>query len=226
MLPETTAPATTSRSALAYSAPMGVFLLATAIEEYLPAKWYPFAYVVKVCAVTLSLAIFRTPLSDIRPLGRLLVPSILVGLAVLIAWVGIDKIVPYPRLGSRIAFNPFRAISDAGARMAFLAVRLYGLAILVPVMEELFWRAFLLRYLTTIDFLSLPIEAFSWSAFWLVAAAFGVAHPEWLPAVLTAIAYGLLLRRTGSVFAAVVAHVTTNAGLGFYVLLTRNWVYW
>jgi CAAX prenyl protease-like protein len=205
---------------------MGIFMAFSTVEGWVSLSWYPFVYCAKVCAVTLSLAVFRTALADVRPAWRVVAPAIVTGLAVCVAWVGIDKVLPYPHLGARVGFNPFGAMSSTGVALAFVTVRLYGLALLVPVMEELFWRVFLLRYLTSADFQSLGVEAFSWTAFWLVAVAFGLAHPEWLPAVLTACVYGLLLRRTRSVFAVIVAHAATNAALAGYILLAHDWAYW
>jgi CAAX prenyl protease-like protein len=205
---------------------MGIFLAFTALEGQLPRLWYPLAYCVKVGAVTCTLAIFRTTLADIRPSRRVVLPAILTGLAVCIAWIAIDKSLPYPHIGARIGFDPYESISAPWAAASFVGVRLFGLALLVPVMEELFWRSFLLRYLTTSNFTSLSVESFSWSAFWLVAAAFALAHPEWLPALLTACVYGLLLRHTRSLFAAVVAHVVTNAALGVYILTAHEWAFW
>jgi CAAX prenyl protease-like protein len=98
--------------------------------------------------------------------------------------------------------------------------------VIVPVMEELFWRSFLIRYLTNQDFTAIPIGRFSMTAFWLVAGASGLAHPEWLVAVVASAAYSWLLKHTGSLFATVVAHAVTNAALGVYVLLSRDWQYW
>ena len=214
------------RSAFDYTMPIVVFGVFTAIEGQLPQSWYPLLYLIKVCAVTLSLVRCRR-LSDIHPSRRFVVPAVIVGAAVFAAWVGIDTWVPYPHLGARIGFNPFESLERPGVAAAFVVVRLYGLCVLVPVMEELFWRSFLLRYLTTTEhFESMPVGAFSWSAFWLVAVVFGVAHPEWLPAVLTACAYALLLRQTRSLFAVVVAHAVTNGALAVYVLLSHNWQYW
>jgi uncharacterized protein len=213
-------------AALAYVAPIGIFLAFGWFEEHLPRTWYPLVYCAKAGAVTGTLWVFRATLSEIRLTWRVVAPSVLTGLAMCVAWVAIDKIVPYPHLGERVAFNPFASITDSRAAAAFVVVRLYGLVLLVPVMEELFWRAFLLRYLTANDFTTVRIDAFSQGAFWWVAAGFGIAHPEWLPAVITACAYGLLLRRTGSLFATVLAHATTNAALGVYILWTHDWVYW
>ena len=209
-----------------YVAPMAIFLVLTAAESWLPAGWYPLAYACKLAIVCAALLVLREPLSDIRSSGRVVAPSVVVGLLVCVLWVGLEKLVPYPHLGSRVGFNPFEAIADPRGQYAFVLVRLFGLAIVVPVMEELFWRSFLLRYLTDENFTSVPFDRFSWRAFAIVAGLFATGHPEWLPAVLTAAAYGLLVLRTGSIFAAVVAHATTNAALGAYILIARDWVFW
>ncbi len=214
-------------TAFDYTMPIVVFGAFTAVEGQLPLAWYPLLYLIKVCAVTLSLVLCRSVLADIRPSRRVVMPAAIVGGAVFVAWIGIDKWVPYPHLGTRVGFNPFESLDRPGVAAAFVVVRLYGLCLLVPVMEELFWRSFLLRYLTTTEhFESLPVGVFSWGAFWLVALVFGIAHPEWLPAVITACAYALLLRRTKSLFAVVVAHAVTNGALGIYILLSHDWLYW
>lgn len=208
-----------------YVVPMVLFLILTQLEAYFP-RQYVWVYIAKACIVTAALIVFRTTWKDIRPEARVLLPAILVGLAVFVEWVWLDKWVPYPHLGKREAFNPFIAVSNPSLRALFLAVRFYGLVLMVPVMEELFWRSFLLRYLTRPDFDAIAVGAFSWGAFAIVAGAFGVSHPEWLVAVLCAVAYGLLLRQTRSLFACVVAHAVTNLALGIYVISTGAWKYW
>jgi CAAX prenyl protease-like protein len=211
---------------LGYVAPMGVFVVMTAGESY-AAKGYVWLYIAKVCLVTGLLIAFRAVWKDIRWEARVLVPALVVGLAVFVEWVLLTPITPSLKfLGTRIGFNPFTAIGEPGLRNLFLAFRLFGLVLTVPVMEELFWRSFLLRYLTDEKFDSVPMGTFSATAFTIVAAAFGFAHPEWLAAILCAIAYALLLRQTRSLFACVVAHSTTNLALGIYILLAHQWHYW
>ena len=220
---------------LPYVLPMGLFLLLTTLEGQVPAGMYPWAYAAKVVLVTISLLVFRRAFRDeLRFDARVLPLGILVGLAVFAEWILIDKWIPYPHLpGGRGSFNP-NTLTDPAARSAFLAVRFYGLALLVPVMEELFWRSFLLRLASTQlpgphegqDWRSLPLGAFSWAGFAAVAVLFGLAHPEWLVAVICAVAYGLLLRATRSLFAVIVAHAVTNLALGIYVLSTGDWKYW
>ena len=217
---------TAERSAfISYLAPIVTFGVFGIAEEWLPPSWYPVAYGVKIAAVVAALLIWRVSLRDIQPTWRAILPSIAVGLIVLAAWIGMDRAVAYPHLGARLGFDP-HVIESETLRIAFVVLRLFGLVLVVPVMEELLWRSFLLRYLSDSDFLQVPIGVFTPFAFAGMLAASAVAHPEWLVAVIASGAYGLWVWRTKSLFAAIVAHATTNAGLGCFILVTRDWKYW
>jgi CAAX protease family protein len=210
-----------------YGAPFVLFGLLTMVEGYTPVRWYPVVYFVKMAAVTISLVLAGAARREISPSTRGLALSALLGLAVFAGWVAIDTWVPYPHLGHRVAFDPFTALRQPSwAAPAFLCVRFYGLVLLVPVMEELFMRSFLLRYFTNSDFERVPIGSFSLTAFWIVAGLSALSHPEWLVAIIASCAYALLLRRTRSLFQAVAAHAMTNAALGLYVVLSGDWKYW
>lgn len=208
-----------------YWIPMVVFGVLTMGEAYVSPEWYPAVYIAKAVIVTTTLLVFRTPLRDIKLDPSVILPSILVGAVVFVAWVGLDRVVDYPRLGTRTGFDP-NSLHGSAWWPAFLAFRLYGLVLMVPVMEEIFWRSFLLRYLTRYDFQALPIGTFSALSLWVMVGASALAHPEWLAAVVASLAYALWIRRSRSLFAAIVAHATTNAALGGYVLVTREWHYW
>src|SRR5829696_5120726 len=214
------------RSAGAYAAPIVVFAVLTALEGFLPAADYPACYIVKIAAVTAALVYFRGPLGDIRPSWDVVPLGVAVGLVVFAEWVILDRLVSYPHLGTRVGYNPFTAIADVALRWAFLVARFYGLVLVVPVMEELFWRSFLLRYATTFDFTSLAVGQFSVAAVWIMVAVSAVAHPEWLVAAIASGLLAWLLRRTASLFAAIVAHAVANAALGGYILVTGEWQYW
>lgn len=213
---------------LPYVAPMALFLLITVGEGKAPPSWYVPLYGLKVALVTLVLLVFRRAWQgEIKAEARVLPAALLVGLAVFAEWILLDQWIPYPHLGTRTAYNPLTAIADPTQRYAFLALRFYGLALLVPIMEEIFWRSFLLRFVTDMDdFRRIPLGDYSAAAFLVVAAMFALAHPEWLVAFICAAAYAYLLRVTRSLFACIVAHSVTNLALGVYVLLTGNWRYW
>lgn len=209
-----------------YVAPMAVFMLLTLAEGSLSVSAVSL-YFVKAALVTVALIAFRRPLHDIRFEPRVLPPAVLVGLLVFVEWIVVDPLTPhFGFLGHRTATNPFAAIPDPLKRTLFLAVRFYGLVLMVPVMEEIFWRSFLLRWITKPEFEELPVGAFNATAFAMVAVAFGLAHQEWLAAIICACAYALLLHRTKSLFACVVAHGVTNLTLGIFILVTGQWHYW
>ena len=208
-----------------YWIPILVFAVLTMAEAKVSAAWYPAAYIFKAIAVTACLLIWRGPLRDIQFDRRLILPSVALGLVVFVLWVGIDTYVPYPHLGTRTAFDP-TSLLDSALGLTFLVVRFYGLVLMVPVMEELFWRSFMLRYLTHQDFHKVPMGTFSALALWVMVAASALAHPEWVVAVIASLAYAFWLRRTRNLFGAVVAHASTNASLGVYVFVTGNWQYW
>ena len=237
-----------------YWIPIIVFAVLTMADSKVSAAWFPAAYIFKAIAVTACLLIWRGPLSEIQIDRRVIVPSVALGLVVFVLWVGIDEFVSYPHIGTRSAFDPTH-LFDTAWGITFLVVRLYGLVLMVPVMEELFWRSFMLRYLTDQDFHKVPLGTFSalalWDfmeillryltdqdfhkvplgtfsalALWVMVAASAVAHPEWLVAVVASLAYAFWLRKTRSLFGVIVAHASTNAFLGVYVLVTGKWQYW
>lgn len=208
---------------------MLLFLVATQSESLVPKSVYPVAYAVKVITVTAALAVCaRTWRHELRFDGKAVGFGILAGLIGLPLWIGVSEITPsLSFLGTRAAYNPLAEIPDATLRAVFLATRFFGLAAMVPLMEEVFWRSFLLRFVTDQDkWYTLPVGTFSLVALGIVSALFGIAHPEYLAAIVFALLMAGLLRVTRSLLACVVAHGVTNLALGIYVLATGNWKYW
>lgn len=105
-------------------------------------------------------------------------------------------------------------------------IRLGGSALVIAVIEEFFWRGFLLRWMEKTDFLSVDPGKVSWGIFIVTALLFGLEHNRWLVGLLAGLAYGYLYRRTGDIFAVTAAHVTTNYLLGLYVLTTGAYQFW
>ena len=65
----------------------------------------------------------------------------------------------------------------AGAALAwlFIVVRVAGSTLVVPPLEEVFFRSFLYRYIAKVDFLSVPLGRFAWMPFLVDLAAFSVS---------------------------------------------------
>ena len=209
---------------VAYIAPMAMFMLVTTLEGVWSGA-YPWLYGLKVIVVSAMLGGFVRPWQEIRPGAKVTVTAIAVGLVVFAEWILLDQWLPYSHLGSRVGYNPFVSL-QGWILPVFLAFRFYGLVIMVPIMEEIFWRSFLLRYLSVPDFKRIPVGTFTWGAFAIASILFGLLHSEWLVAILCAVIYTLLLKATKSLYACIIAHSTTNLALGIYILATSTWQYW
>lgn len=209
----------------AYIGPMVAFGLLTAAEGYLPVSLYPPFYAFKALVVTAILLLAGRIRPEIHPSRTVLIPAIVTGVVVFAAWVAIERLA-YPHIGTRVAFNPFDAMESPAAAWVFVAVRFYGLVMVVPVMEELFWRSFLLKYLSGTDVASTSVGPFKADALVIMIVLSSVAHPEWLAGAVASVIYARLLVSTRSLFATVVAHAVTNAMLGGYIVWTGEWQLW
>jgi len=139
-----------------------------------------------------------------RPVGV----GILVGLAVFAVWILPEQFGWgwYGRFFI-VGEGGTQAVAEAGAAM--IAVRLIGSAFVISVAEELFFRKWLIGF----------------AGFWWMVGLFAIEHDRWLVGAVAGIVYGLLYLRRG-LFAAIVAHATTNLVLGLWVLKTGQWQFW
>ena len=222
----------------AYVAPMAVFLAFTFVGGW--KQWYPVSYVAKTLVVAALLAVLWRCYTRVRwtHLGL----GFLVGVIGLVQWVGMEKLfmltpwLGWTRMTADIradAFRPYEHFASPAALWAFVAVRWAGASLVVPVMEELFWRDFLWRSIASPnDFRLQGVGEYDRTAFWGVPLAFAVVHPQWLTAIVWALLVGWLLLRTKSIGACIVAHATTNFLLGAYVLVSwygfgrDEWFFW
>jgi CAAX prenyl protease-like protein len=149
--------------------------------------------------------------------------AVAVGLGVLGLWLWLDDGVF--RLGA--AGSGFVPVTADGRLDWPLALsRWAGSALVVPLIEELFWRSLLMRGLQAGDFSRLDPARVGAPALLLSSLAFGLEHGQWLAGVLAGLAYALLYVRSGKLGLAIVAHAVTNAGLGAWVLAHGAWQYW
>lgn len=149
--------------------------------------------------------------------------SVVVGLAVFVAWIHLDA--PWMQIGEPTA--GFVPVDAAGQKLwPLIVVRWLGATLLVPVMEELFWRAFLMRWLQSPVFEGVDPRRTGAKAVLLSTFVFMLAHPLWLAAIVAGLAYALLYRGTGRLWNAVIAHAVTNGALGLWVVASGQWQFW
>ena len=147
-----------------------------------------------------------------------------VGLVVFVLWISLDA--PWMTLNTSAA-APFALLNAQGALdWPLVATRLAGAALLVPVMEELFWRSFLMRWIQQPVFEGVDPRRVGLKAVLLSTFVFVLAHTLWLAAIVAGLAYAWLYIRTGKLWTAVIAHAVTNGALGVWVLATGNWQFW
>ena len=209
-----------------YVFPFALFLLLTGPVHFFQAL-SPFLYITKTIIIGALLWFWRHKYAaDISPklsLGEWLT-AFFCGLVALIIWVAPEGYLF--QFGQDPGFDPYGLGGSKAAESGLIAVRLIGAVVIVPIMEELFWRSFLMRYLINPDFQSVPLGAFTWFSFMGVAIVFGLAHHRVVVGIIVGLLYNLLLIRQKKLKGVILAHGITNLGLGIYVVSTGNWMFW
>jgi CAAX prenyl protease-like protein len=164
------------------------------------------------------------------------------GIGVFVMWVGIDGFYPpLDRLLGQVglarakseaesvlaAWNPTAHYGrDSALAWMFVVARAIGSSIVVPPLEEVFYRSFAYRYFIQAEFQSVSLGQFRWTSFLMTAALFGVAHQQWLAGILCGFAYQALVcwkKRLGD---AMTAHAITNFLLALWVVWRGAWHFW
>ena len=114
----------------------------------------------------------------------------------------------------------------AAGRALWLALRVFGSVLIVPVAEELAFRGYLLRRLQAREFLTLPFERWTPWAVLVSSAAFGAIHAGWLGGALAGLLFAIVQIRGRSLTHAVLAHVVSNAAVAIYVIGGGRWWLW
>ena len=157
------------------------------------------------------------------PEARELLLAVAVGLAVFGLWIQLDA--GWMTIGEPAA--KYVPLTQAGAlEWPRIVVRWIGAALLVPLIEELFWRSFLMRWLERPVFEGVDPRRVGLKAVLLSTFVFTLAHTLWLAAVIAGLAYAWLYVRSGKLWLPVIAHGVTNGALGIWVVATGNWQFW
>ncbi|MGE0824743.1 MAG: CAAX prenyl protease-related protein [Candidatus Binatia bacterium] len=202
-----------------YVLPFVVFVLLTELTRWIPGSvlWL---YPLKTVAAGALLVWFWRTYEEISWEFSWL--AIATGILVFVLWVPLYG--GYLLLSEPTITNPYDLAGTWA--ISWISIRLLGSAVVVPVMEELFWRSFLLRYLIQSDFRQVPLGTFTWPSFIISVVLFGVEHNQWFAGIVAGALYTLLLYHSRSLSSCILAHAVTNFLLGVYVLTTHEWQYW
>lgn len=215
--------------ALPWVAPFAVFMLLLAGLPALgvPEPWQGMLRLGVPALVLLTLS--RAPLASLRVTRP--VASTLLGLAVFGVWVLPDQLVPGWRSHWLFA-NPLTGGPPGSDGVVLqepwqLVLRVVRAAVLVPLVEELFWRGWLPRWLVQGEWQRVPMGTFTRAAFVLSALLFASEHGAyWEVGLACGVAYNAWLAHTRALGDLVLAHAVTNAALAAFVLATGQVAYW
>lgn len=159
--------------------------------------------------------------------------TLLLAVLIFALWISPQELFHAP--ARLVGFDPTIFKNHPPLFWTVLLLRFLRLVIVVPLLEEIFWRGFLLRDFIQRDFEKVPLGAFSWSSFSAVTLFFGLAHwgnetwrpgPDFVPALCAGALLNVVTYRTRSLSSCVLAHAATNLLLGGYIMQTRQWGFW
>ncbi len=183
-----------------------------------------------VSAMALVIYFVAWPVADLRV--RHLGATLGIGVLVFLIWIGPDLLAPNYRhhwlFENSIMGQARSGLSElAQAQPAVLFFRTVRAVVIVPVIEELFWRAWLMRWLISPRFEDVPLGTWSAQSFWIVAVLFASEHGSyWDVGLAAGIIYNWWMLRTKSLGDLILAHAVTNGCLCAYVIAFGKWEYW
>ncbi len=209
---------------LARVAPFGVFLLLTAAQGHFgPASAYWF-YLAKTLAGIWLIFEMRPFVTEMR--WAFSWEAVVVGVGIFALWIGLDSFYPHLMKGGATG-NPQTVFGEKSALARFfITAHVLGMTLVVPPLEEVFYRSFLYRYVANQNFLAVPLNRFLPVPFFATALAFGFSHNEWLAGILCGAAYQWLVLRKGRLGDAMTAHAITNFLLGIWIIWRGAWQFW
>ena len=212
--------------------PFILFLILTTCQGRFGIASHFWFYAVKTLVGIALIAWMWSQVQEMR--WRMSWEACCVGLACFLLWVGLDGVIP--RLGALLGdaaeekpwqWNPFEFFTDHPAlAWTFVGIRILGSTLIVPPLEEVFYRSAVYRYWVAPNIESVPLNRFHFKAFFATSILFGVVHQEWLAGIFCGAAFQWLVLRKGHLGDAMTAHAITNALLGLYVVWADSWQFW
>jgi CAAX prenyl protease-like protein len=152
--------------------------------------------------------------------------TLFIALAVFGIWIAPQYFLNFaPRT---VGFDPTLLENNSATYWSTIFFRFLRLVVVVPLVEEIFWRGFLLRFVIDEHFERVPFGKFNWFSFAVVTVGFTFSHsrPDWPAALITGALYNVVAYRTQSLASCVLAHAVTNLLLGWWIMQTQQWGFW
>ncbi len=186
----------------------------------------PFIYIIQIVSVTILLAIFwksYDELHEFKFILKSIMFAIIGGLLVFVLWINMDwKITS---ISEPDQYNP-QVLSQQNLYYTYLAIRIAGSSLIVPIFEELFWRSFILRYIIRPEYYQVKLGTFTWPSFLISSLLFGLEHHFILAGIMAGLFYNIILYKTKNLYYCIIAHAITNFTLCIYVISTGSWHFW
>ena len=226
--------------------PFLVFLALTAAQGQLGESSRYWLYLLKTLAGASLIWVTWPFVKEMR--FRWTWDALVIGIVVFALWIGLDGLYPsvdalFRAVGCPWAkwlglehwcatppkaappWNPHTQFGPAAA-WGFVCVRLVGSSLVVPGLEEVFYRSFLYRFIAEPKFETLPLNHVAWPSFLMTSAIFGFSHFEWLPGILCGMLYQSLVLCHNRLGDAMTAHAITNFLLGLWIVWKGAWHFW
>lgn len=217
-----------SSSAVPYVVPFAIFIILMALFG---SVWHAAPLTEQLVRAIVMVAVlwfFARPVLDFRV--RRWAATTAVGALIFLLWILPDLLFPHYR-EFWLFNNPLMRTAAGAPVMAgqnlTLALRSFRAIVIVPIVEELFWRAWLMRWIISTKFEQVPLGTYAATAFWAVAGLFALEHGMyWDVGLLAGIIFNLWMVRTKSLGDLIWAHAVANGCLSAYVIAAGRWEYW
>jgi CAAX prenyl protease-like protein len=226
-----------SSPVVARVAPFIIFVLLTAAQGKFGAQSAYWFYLVKTIIGAWLVFEMRPFVPEMR--WAISWEAIVAGVAVFILWIGLDPFYPkqselFVNLGFTKTFGNQLSVWNPNVQLGnnsfaawfFISIHILGMTLVVPPLEEVFYRSFLYRYIANQKFLSVPLNKFLPLPFFLTAIFFALEHQQWLAGFLCGIIFQWLVLKKNRLGDAITAHAITNFLLGSWIVWKHTWNFW
>ena len=207
-------------------APYALLIILTVVQDSFggPARFW--MYFVKMVIGAWCILEIRSLVPEMR--WAVSWEAIVGGVLVFAIWVGLDPYYPKFELLFKVGepWNPFKQFGGSVLSWFFVVVRIVGSAVIVPPLEEVFYRSFLYRYFVRLQFTAMPLNQLHWLSLIVTSLFFGLSHYQWLAGLLCGLVYQGVTIRKNRLGDAMTAHALTNLLLGCWIVGKKAWGFW